>query len=203
VSDDADLLLAWRAGDIAAGQQLMRRYIPTLHRFFRFKVRGAIEDMVQRTLLRCVEARDEIRQQASFRAYLLAIARNELYGHFRSMRGVELASIGLSSLHDLDPSPSEIVARREETRLLLEALRRVPLDVRLALELHYWERCTNAEIAEVLATPIGTVKTRIRRGRSLLRSAIESLGAAGPVVLATLSSFDEGAPASSEEPASS
>jgi hypothetical protein len=53
------------------------------------------------------------------------------------------------------------------------------------------------------ATPIGTVKTRIRRGRSLLRSAIESLGAAGPVVLATLSSFDEGAPASSEEPASS
>lgn len=189
VPSDTELLSAWRAGDGAAGQELMRRHIPALHRFFRFKYRGPIEDMVQRTLLRCVEARDEIRQ--SFRAYLLAVARNELYGHFRADRSHAIDEVGLSALQDVDPSPSAVLVRRQETRLLLDALRRIPLDVRLALELHYWERFTNAEIAEVLATPLGTVKTRIRRGRELLRDAIESLGAARPVIEATLGSFED------------
>ena len=57
----------------------------------------------------------------------------------------------------------------------LEAMRRVPLDLQIALELHYWEDMTTAELAEVLEIPQGTVKSRLRRGREALQAELARL----------------------------
>jgi RNA polymerase sigma-70 factor (ECF subfamily) len=72
-------------------------------------------------------------------------------------------------------SPTQILAGREEQRLLLAALRRLPVDYQVALELHYWEGMTAAELGEVLDLPLGTAKTRIRRGRALLEELMATL----------------------------
>jgi len=62
----------------------------------------------------------------------------------------------------------------EEERALLGALRGLPLELQVLLELHYWEDLSTSELAGVLEIPQGTVKTRIRRARELLESALAS-----------------------------
>ncbi len=58
---------------------------------------------------------------------------------------------------------------------MLEALRCIPIESQVMLELHYWEELTVAQIAAIIEIPVGTAKTRIRRARQLLR---EQIGAA-------------------------
>lgn len=78
-------------------------------------------------------------------------------------------SISTCSGHELGETPSQVVAMREEQRFLLVALQRLPLEIQMAVELHYWEQVPEREIAEVLEIPQGTVKSRLFRGRELLR----------------------------------
>ena len=59
-------------------------------------------------------------------------------------------------------------AQHEEQRLLLEALRRIPLDLQIAIELHYWEGMSGPDLAQVLDIPEGTVRSRLRRAREPL-----------------------------------
>lgn len=188
---DFELLHAWRAGDRRAGGVLIDRYHALLYRFFRNKAADVVEDLVQRTFLICVERRDEIRDAASFRAYLLAIARSELVRHFRHHGRRKRVFDPLSaSAADLSPTPSRILAARQEQRILLEGLRRIPLPFQVALELYYWERATAPELAQVLDVPIGTVRSRLRRAKQLLRQEIERVEASVAVRTETLSNLD-------------
>jgi RNA polymerase sigma-70 factor (ECF subfamily) len=176
VADDAELLAAWRAGDARAGGELVRRHLPSVHRFLRGKLEGPVDDLVQRTFLKCTEAKADVREGASFRAYLLTIARNELYMHLRSgARAPDL--VGESRLVDLAPSPSRVADAQGRSRVVVEALRHIPLELQIAIELHYWEELSTAELAQVLDLPHGTIKTRLRRAKELLRDAMIELGA--------------------------
>jgi RNA polymerase sigma-70 factor (ECF subfamily) len=79
---------------------------------------------------------------------------------------------------------------RDEQRLLLRGLRRLPLDLQVALVLSYWEGLSGTEIAEVLETPVGTVKTRIRRARELLKTTILSLAPGTDTATVTVRDLD-------------
>lgn len=183
--DDLDLLLAWRAGDEAAGARLVERHFASVYGFFRHKVQTDVEDLVQRTFLRCVEARDAFRGESSFRTYLFTIARNELFGHYRR-RGVDVdADTTSSALIEPGPSPTGMIDARREHRLLVRALRTLPLDDQIALELVYFDELTGGELARVLGVPEGTARTRIRRARAALERAIAELDAAGEGMRAT------------------
>ncbi len=188
--DDRELLDAWRAGDRTAGERLVARHFRTVYGFFRNKIESEIEDLVQRTFLRCLEARDAFRGESSFRTYLLAIARNELFGHFRG-RGLRLDPQQTSiALIDTGTRPSAIVDRKREHRLLVRALRTLPLDEQILLELFYFEELPGPELAVVLSVPEGTVRTRLRRARALLEKAVAELEAAGEGVRATTDDID-------------
>ena len=67
-----------------------------------------------------------------------------------------------------------VIARGQRDAALLAALRNLPLELQLVLELHYWEGMSTAELAEVLELAQGTVKTRLFRARAQLR---ERMGA--------------------------
>lgn len=173
---DFELLEAWRAGDRKAGEALFERHFDAIARFFRNKVDHGIDDLIQRTFLACVETKDHFRGESSFRTYLFAVAHNVLGKHFRSKRRHgDRIDFGVTSVHDLAPSPSAIVAQHREQRLLLEALRRIPLDHQVVLELYYWERLTAAEVGEVVGVPEGTARTRIRRAKQLLEEQMRHL----------------------------
>lgn len=175
-TDDAELLRAWRAGDQAAGETLFSRHFSAIARFFRNKIDGDIEELIQRTFLACLEGQERFSGEGSFRGYLFGIARNVLYKHFRAdSRHGHAVDLDAVSLHDLSPTPSAVVARHEEERLLLAALRRLPLAHQVVIEFAYWEDMTVAEIAQALDIPLGTAATRIRRARQLLEEQMLAL----------------------------
>lgn len=188
---DAELLTSWRGGDPAAGEALFERHFDALYRFFRNKVQDGLEDLVQETFLACL-AGPPFRGESSFRTYLFAIARNALHAHIRKLgRARAEVDIGDVSVADLGTSPSGVVARRREERLLLEALRGLPLDFQIALELFYWEDLTGPDLAIVLAIPEGTARSRLRRAREALEQKLAEL-ADDPGVLSSTTTDLEG-----------
>ena len=74
VSEDRHLLAAWREGDSRAGSQLFDRHYPRLARFFRNKVADELYDLIQQTMLTCLERADQLRDDERFAAFLLGIA---------------------------------------------------------------------------------------------------------------------------------
>ncbi len=193
-SADSELLTAWQAGDERAGAALFERHYPAIKRFFDNKVPEAAEELIQSTFLKCLEARERFRGDSSLRTFLFAIAHNLLREHFRSRHHRDPAAPlepSNVSAHDLQPGPSTMLAAKQQQRLLLDALRRIPLDYQIALELHYWEGYTAAQIGEVVDVPLGTIKTRLRRGRQLLEAAIEQLAENPELRQSTISQVEQ------------
>lgn len=189
---DEALLRAWRDGDQHAGSTLFLRHNSSIYRFFTSKVPDAAEDLVQRTFLGCLEAQDRFRGDSSLRTFLFAIAHNVLRHHLRrrhrSERPLDSAVV---SAAQLGPGPVTVLGRRQEQRLLLQALQHIPLDYQVALELHYWEEQSAAQIAAIVELPLGTIKTRIRRGRELLREQIAALAESDDERNRTLDGFEQ------------
>lgn len=173
MTSDFELLEAWRTGDSTAGNELFRRHFRSLARFFINKVdEDEVEDLIQRTLLACVESRDNFRRQSSFRTYLFAVARNELLMFFRRARGRKVVDLSSNSVIALGTSPSRAAVRAQEQRRLFDALRELTADQQTLLELHYWEGLQGPELAEVLGVDPTTVRTRLHRTRLALRSVL-------------------------------
>lgn len=191
-TDDTALLRAWQAGDQRAGSTLFSRHYPGIYRFFLSKVPDAAEDLVQRTFLGCLEAAPRFRGQASLRTFLFGIAHNTLRHHLRGRhRSEQPLDASVRSAAELSPGPSTALGRKREHRLLCRALRQIPLDYQVVLELHYWEQQSAAQIAEITLRPAGTIKTRLRRGRQLLQEKIAELAQDPRERTSTLDGFDE------------
>ena len=187
---DSALVEAWRGGDREAGKRLFLAHYAGVARFFRNKVGEAGPDLIQRTFLACLEGRERFRHDASFRSYLFSIAYKILCKHYREQRR-DAARVDFEedTAHALS-SPISAVAARQEQRLLLEGLRRLPVDYQVVLELHYWEGITAAELAEVLGIPLGTAKTRLRRGRELLEARLREISTSAVLLRSTLADLD-------------
>lgn len=189
-TSDTELLDRWRTGDARAGDALFARHFDALYRFFDRKAAVDAEDLIQRTLTACVEARDRFRGEASFRTFLFAIARHQLMADWRNRRREPGLDFGVTSLQDLAPTPSQELRDKQERRLLLTALRRIPLDLQIAIELIYWENLTAPEVAAILEIPEGTVRSRIRRAREALADALAKLGESHSTITTTLGDLD-------------
>jgi RNA polymerase sigma-70 factor (ECF subfamily) len=190
VGSDEELLAAWRAGDVKQGELLWQRHARSVQRFFRNKVPWAVAmDLAQRTIESGLRLQQPVR---SFRNYLLGIARHQLFEYLRSEQRRKRREADLEQLviDDTVASPEEWVCAKREKRVLLHALRRLPLPTQLVLELRYWERMSDREIAGVLDMPLGTVKTRIASGRVALRGAIARLVSSPEQLQSTLDSLE-------------
>lgn len=174
MQDDFELLESWRAGNSNAGSELLRRYFDSLYRFFSSKIDDEVEDLIQLTLLACVRYQKTLEGVASFRGYLFTVARNELYRHLRRRAKRDVVDFGDTSVIALGISPTSVVARRQEQQRLVAGLRTLPVELQMLLELHYWEGLSTSELAVVFEAPQGTVKSRLRRARTLLAEALQS-----------------------------
>lgn len=174
MADERQQLEAWRAGDQAAGAALFELYFEAVYRFFARKIDGDVDDLVQRTFLGSVEGRARI--EGTFRAYLYGVARHVLHERLREVAKNQALDFGVSSLADVGPSPSTAARVAEARHRVQEALASVPLDLAIAIELHYWEGLRGPEIAQVLGVPEGTVRSRLRRALGILRETLAALG---------------------------
>jgi RNA polymerase sigma-70 factor (ECF subfamily) len=167
---DIDLLRAWRAGDATAGQTLFSRHFRRVYRFFETKFAGDTDELVQATFLACVRAKEQFRGESSFATYLFTIARHELYRALEERRR-DLGRIDfeVSSLAELAPTPRTRMAAREDRLKLLDALRDLPVEQQVLLELHYWEGVDIAELSEIFEDKPVTIRSRLHRARAALR----------------------------------
>ncbi|MEM6990653.1 MAG: sigma-70 family RNA polymerase sigma factor [Myxococcota bacterium] len=185
---DYELLDAWRAGEESAGQALFARHFDSVYRFFFNKAQEATDDLVQQTFLSCVESKDDFRKQASFRTYLFCIARNRLLKEVRGNARRRDDAPAVTGAEQF--SVAAAMAKRQEQRLLLRALRELPLEMQMALELSYWEDLTDRELGELLEVPMGTVKSRLRKGRQLLEQAMAKLSQSPEQLRSTVDNFE-------------
>lgn len=191
MTEPSDLVLLdrWRGGDAAAGEALFLRHFDSIYRFFETKYDAHVDDLVQSTFLNCLRARDQFRNESSFRTYLFTIARHELYGALRGRQrdGARL-DFDLSSIAELVSTPGTRIARNQEHRQLIDALRQLPVEQQTLLELHYWDDLDIAALAEVFEAPQPTIRTRLHRARKALREKMASV--APQRVFDTLESMD-------------
>lgn len=176
MGEDLELLSAWRDGDRSAGNELLSRHFASLHRFFASKVGDEAEDLIQNTLLACVTYIDKVAAASSFKAYLFTIAANQLYAHLRKhAREGAVIDFTVASAVELGLSPSGVVAQHQRDQQLSAALRRLPLELQIVLELGYWEELSAREIATALELPVGTAKSKIRKAKQMLAKELERL----------------------------
>lgn len=189
---DAELLAAWKAKDQRAGATLLTRHHTSIARFFAHRLGPDTEDLVQATFLGLLEGIDRFRGDSSFRTFLFAIARNQLLTAIRGrVRDRARFDPVETSIAALDPSASMIRAAKDQHKLLLAALRRLPIDVQIMLELHYWEQMRVREIAEVLDMNPNTVKTHMKRGRARLNEEMEALAESKDQLQTTLNGLSK------------
>lgn len=188
--EDIALLEAWRADDEAAGRTLVGRHFDSVYRFFLNKASSHAEDLVQETFLAVVESRDRVRDATAFRSYLFGVARRRLYRHWRDSGGANAEERPVEELSDQVTSVAEALARHQEQKLLLKALRRMPLRTQVLLELSYFEGLTDRELATLEEVPIGTLKSRLRKARADLEVVMATIDG-GELLESTTQNFDD------------
>jgi RNA polymerase sigma factor (sigma-70 family) len=176
--DEAALVEAWTAGDHRAGTELIRPHLKVLRRFVRRRLRDGADDVVQETLAACATSVQRFRAQSRFGTFLLGIARNQVFAYGRRLeREGALALEALAVFGGLDPSPScdettESSSSREVT--ITRAVAELPVQLRRVIELSFWASLGQDDIAKKLGVPVGTVASRLRRAKQLLRDHVLS-----------------------------
>lgn len=120
--------------------------------------------------------RERFQRQSSFRTYLFAIARNTLFNYWnrisrvsRWVAAIDFAEISIASL---STSAASRLVRGGDQGRLLDALRALPLEQQLLLELHYWEELERDQLAEVFEIEPATTRSRLSRARAALRERL-------------------------------
>ena len=174
---DFDLLDRWRAGDKVAGQELFARHFDKLCSFFESKVDRDADDLVQRTLLACVQSRDQFRKAASFRTYLFTVARHELFHYLPGRRrSDDKLDFSITSIAEIMTTPASRMIKNAEKLRVVEALRRLPVEQQTLLELHYWQELGIEELSEIYGIEPGNTRVRLHRARQKLRELLALSG---------------------------
>ena len=178
------------AGDRDAFAVLVERHGGRIHAAILRMVRDpeAANDLAQETFLKAYAALASFRRGAAFSTWLYSIALNQVRTEFRrrkSVKGQAMLSLdaagapgddagggGVPEPAGAGPGPADEAQRREEARRVHEALGRLDDEYREAVVLRDLEGLSYEEIAEAAGVPVGTVRSRIHRGRAALRDLL-------------------------------
>jgi RNA polymerase sigma-70 factor (ECF subfamily) len=171
-ASDVELLARWRDGDLRAGDTLAARYFLLIRGYFVNKAPADHEDLVQETFARLSSKRDRYRGESSFRVFLFGVARMILLEHLRAKQRDQRIDPMEHSVADLEGGRmSSLLAQREAHRMLLDALRELPLADQELLELYYWQKLTAREIGELHSASEPTIRSRLRAAIKRLTTA--------------------------------
>ncbi len=169
---DEDLLRRTAAGDAAAFTALFRRRQSDVYRFALHMtgLPAAAEDVTQDVFLALI--RDAGRYEAgraTVKAWLAGIARNHARRRLERERGVvQLDEENGEPEPLVDPDPLDALARTERIEALRRAILTLPVAYREAVVLCDLQELTYVEAAAALDCAVGTVRSRLHRGRALL-----------------------------------
>jgi RNA polymerase sigma-70 factor (ECF subfamily) len=168
-------------------QELALKHLDSLYNYGRLLTRDdtEAEDLLQETLLRAFRHRATLDPALNSKAWLFKVMRNAQIDRCRGRTArpsevvlpAEVPGQGETEASELRPSlldPEEILLRRVAIAEVRAAIRQLPPVLREAVELRDIEGLSYREIAAVIGRPIGTVMSRLARGRNLLRAALQA-----------------------------
>lgn len=175
--DEAALIAASQRGQVAAFNQLVERYQGLVYNvcYRILNDREAAADVTQDAFISAYQHLSSFRG-GSFRAWLLRIATNACYDllrsrHYRNESLEEMTEEGddLGLAGDARLLPENFALSKEMLALIEQGLATLPADQRTAVVLADVQGLSYEEIAEVMGCNLGTVKSRLSRGRGRLR----------------------------------
>jgi RNA polymerase sigma-70 factor (ECF subfamily) len=176
IGGEGQLLQSSRKGDLEAFNTLVQVYQRQVYNLcLRMLGSAAAEDAAQEAFIAAYRRLSSFRG-GSFRAWLLRIAANICYDELRRHRSRPAASLEAAletgapaDVPSRSAGPEEEAVRRELARHLQQGLATVPADQRLAIILRDIHGLSYEELTEALGCSLGTVKSRIARGRARMR----------------------------------
>jgi RNA polymerase sigma-70 factor, ECF subfamily len=175
----AGLVERARGGDIAAFERLVAQFQAKVYTFA-FAFTGSADsaqDLAQEAMVKVYRSLHSFRFQSAFTSWLYSIVKNSYLDGTRSRAARERALEEPLTTRDTaalrDPSTAEErLLQKESRRALFRAVREVPLAYRTVLTMADIQGLGYDEIATALAVPVGTVKSRLKRGRDALREVL-------------------------------
>ena len=172
---DADLVKGCLAGDRSAWESIVQQHHRRIYNLaYRYTGRfDEAEDLTQEIFFKVYRSLKAFRpQSASLVNWIVRVGRNHIVDHYRKLKRERASTESLQTDYDKaeenparSPNPAEDLEQREVFERVHRALLKVPDDLREAVILRDLEEFTYEEIAGLLELPLGTVKSRINRGR--------------------------------------
>ena len=169
---DEKLILRFQEGDINAYNELVKRYKDRLLNFvFRyFNNLEQAEDVVQDTLIKLYTHANYYKNVAKFSTWIFTIAKNNALTELRKNKRKRTDSLYTDDGKFLDiGSKEESLESRVQNEIAIDQLNKfldeIPENFRMAVVLRDFQELSYEEISKILEIPIGTIKSRINRGR--------------------------------------
>ncbi|MBA3057890.1 MAG: RNA polymerase sigma factor RpoE [Gammaproteobacteria bacterium] len=189
---DSDLMLVERAvaGDQGAYELLVIKYQRRIQRLIGRMVRDVdlVEDIAQETFIRAYQALHQFRGDAQFYTWLYRIAVNTAKKFLMELKRDPTVSENAFKSDDegdetswagneptTNETPESVLAAKEIAIVVDTALADLPEDLRQALTLREIEGLSYEEISEVMACPVGTVRSRIFRAREAISNIVKPM----------------------------
>jgi RNA polymerase sigma-70 factor (ECF subfamily) len=182
---DEDLVARSRGGDVDSFNQLILRWERPIYALA-YRVIGREEDardVCQDTFLRAFRALPGFKGEAKFSSWIYRIALNLCRDWIRRQRRTPVVqmpedaeAVERMAVRDPVESIEDLVARKELSAVVAEAMAVLPEEQRTAIILKEYHGMTFQEIAELQGCPLSTVKTRLYQGLTVLRRNLEKRG---------------------------
>ncbi len=189
---DEALLQQVAQQDVAAYEILYDRHTQIVYSVILRIVRqpARAEELLQETFWQIWRGADSYRGEGAAVAWLLRIARNRALDELRRQKArpqpdettadeagrVDQLERAMAQAAPLEDAVATAVTRRWNQQQVQLALAQIPADQRICLELSYFEGYSQREIADYLALPIGTIKSRMRIGMEKLEYQLRRVG---------------------------
>lgn len=183
---DEDLILRFQQDDTYAFDVLVRRYKNPLMNYI-FRYLGDVDessDVLQETFVRLYEKKHQYKTIARFSTWIYTIAGNLAKSELRKPHRRRGTSITQTTgddeevdmqLEDGDPLPDRMVDGTLKNERIQAALLELPAEFREAVIFRDIQDLSYDDIAEIIQKPIGTVKSRINRGRAMLQNLLRDI----------------------------
>jgi RNA polymerase sigma-70 factor (ECF subfamily) len=182
--DDLDLVQASKHGDIAAFEELVKRYDRTLFRIAQSVThnREDSQDAVQETFLKAYQHLGDFRGDSKFSTWLIRIAVNQSLMKLRKQRAIREESLDEDFQGDSDklprevidwaPNPEQLYRTSELRQILIKTIDELPPSLRVVFVLQDLEALSTDQTAEALNLSQSAVKSRLWRARLQLRERL-------------------------------
>jgi len=181
---DEELISRFQDGDVYAFEQIVHRYKDPLVNFIYNYLGNRIdaEDVIQETFLRVFKNKHLYRNIAKFSTWIYTIASNLAKTELRRRRRRRIFSLSQMGYGDKDydvpdtlGSPERIVGGKMKGQMIRNEIESLPVKFREVVVLRDIQEFSYEEISKILNIPIGTVKSRVNRGRLRLQKKLKPL----------------------------